>query len=166
MKKSIITGFICLLLGFLLGYCTYYYTTKDLAPKEIIIRDTITTERLVEKTVFKNIVRVDTIRDTIQLADNDTIIAVEVPISQYSYKDTLKTDSTTAIIGIDYSGYNAKLDKVELDYIYKSHKEKTKHFGQFVGVGVQVGYGLGINTTPRFEPYIGIGITYGWGYRW
>lgn len=168
--KSILIGFICLLLGFLLGCGGFYYYNQKQAPKEIILRDTIQTERLVEKTKYIQLLRVDTIRDTITVAGKDTIIGFEIPIQQYAYKDTIKTDSTTAILDIDFSGYNAQLDEIKLDYIYTpkyaAKSKKKPILGQSVVVGIQAGYGLGISTTPRFEPYIGIGVTYGFGVTW
>lgn len=166
LLKSILIGFICLLTGFLLGGGGFYYYYKNKPSKEIILRDTIQTERLVEKTKYVQILRVDTIRDTITVAGKDTIIGFEIPIQKYAYKDTIKTDSTTAILGIDFSGYNAKLDEVRLDYTFKQKEPSKKKWGQSIVIGIQAGYGVGISTTPRFEPYIGVGITYGFGITW
>lgn len=167
--KSILIGFICLLTGFLLGGGGFYYYYKNKPSKEIILRDTICTERLVEKTKYVQILRVDTIRDTITVAGKDTIIGFEIPIQKYAYNDTIKTDSTTAIIGIDFSGYNAKLDEVRLDYTYKQKEplksKKKPVFGQSIAVGIQAGYGVGMQPF-RAEPYIGVGVTYGFGITW
>jgi len=46
---------------------------------------------------------------------------------------------------------------------------KPKKWRQYVGVGLQVGYGINydlMTKTPTGCPYIGLGVSYGFGYTW
>lgn len=88
----------------------------------------------------------------------DTIIAdssdVVIPITQKIY-----TDDSTYIAYV--SGYQAALDS----FMFLCNKEiitkpcpapKERKWS----VGVQVGYGITMTTTPQFTPYIGVGLSY------
>lgn len=165
--KSILIGFICLLTGFLLGGGIFYCYNKNKPTETIYLRDTISVPYEVIK--YKTKVEYVTQYDTIIYREFDTI-KVQIPIEHKVYTDTLKTDTTDVKVNIKYSGYKAQIDNLWIDYTYKqkeSLKSKKKgKFGQSVVIGIQAGYGLGISTTPRFEPYIGIGVTYGIGYTW
>lgn len=136
-----------------------------------IITDTVTISKIEiqEKIRYKTLLRVDTVRDTIRLASNDTIISVSIPITQNTYTDTLLTDTSTLIIGAKYSGYKPSLDSLWYNYTYKPKEalksKKKGKFGHSIVIGIQAGYGVTI-PTPKFEPYIGVGITYGFGITW
>ncbi|MBO4691064.1 MAG: hypothetical protein J5621_09365 [Paludibacteraceae bacterium] len=96
-------------------------------------------------------------------------IAVDIPITAYEYKDTFATDTSSIALAVRYSGYNAKIDSVGLQYRFEVQPNVVhdkKGWGQFVGVGVGVGYGLGCQQPLRFEPYVGVHVVYGFGYHW
>lgn len=171
-KNVLILSSATFVIGVLLGWGLTWNHYRNIPTKEIVLTDTVTVtkERIVEKTKYVTQLRVDTIRDTIMINGKDTIINFPIPISQYTYEDTIRTDTTTSTIRIDYSGYKTQLDGVQYSYTYYPkipvQKKKKGQFGQFVGLGVQVGYGLGISNPVKFEPYVGVGIMYGWGYSW
>ena len=148
-------------------------STKQLKPEIITIHDTttVTVETIKEKEKVQRVVEYDTSfiveRDTVR----DTIY-VSLPIAYKQYRDTFNTDTSRTIVDIKYSGYKAQLDGLYVESHYKAKETvKIKHtgFGQFVGIGLQLGYGASINPinkTFQPSPYIGVGVTYGWGYHW
>jgi hypothetical protein len=135
------------------------------------ITDTVTISKIEiqEKIRYKTLLRVDTVRDTIKLASNDTIINIPIPITQNTYTDTLLTDTSTLIIGAKYSGYKSSLDSLWYNYTYKPKEalksKKKGKFGHSIVIGIQAGYGVGLKPF-NAEPYIGVGITYGFGITW
>ena len=147
--------------------------TKQLESQIITIHDTttVTVEKIKEKEKIKRVVEYD----TFLIVEKDTVrdtVYVSLPIEYKQYRDTFNTDTSCTILDIKYSGYKSSLDGV---YIHSSFtqkeriKVKSTGFGQFIGVGLQLGYGAGINPinkTFQPSPYIGVGVTYGWGYHW
>lgn len=125
----------------------------------VVQRDTVRQVRQVRHTEY----RYDTIvrRDTVYIADKpqqyeDSTAEYRLRINAvklYDYElDLYRVDSCTTIV-----------PKVALT------PKKSAKWGQSVVVGVQVGYGLGVQpATMRasWEPYIGVGITYGFGVTW
>lgn len=138
------------------------------------VHDTVTvhdTVRLQAKT--KILYR--TTHDTMLIARHDTVtdtILVHIPIEHKQYNDTITTDSSRIEVGIRFSGYRARLDSVGINYqLTKESAPQTKtrlnKWGQFIGVGIGVGYGASVIGRQVFAaPEIGLHITYGWGYRW
>lgn len=181
-KKYLSTsGLIILILSLLLvgigGFLLYDYKVAQIEEKYIpepviqydtIIRDSI---QIQEKVKLKYVTKYDTAiyikHDTFM----DTVY-VQLPINHYQYRDTGSTDSSKYNIGINYSGYKASLDSVWFNYSYIPQtivKTKKNGWGQFVGVGLQVGVGPSINArdgTFVTGPYVGVGVTYGFGYHW
>ena len=147
---------------FLCGYgchgCTHECNVTD-----VVHTDTIHTIRVdtirVERTFT------DYIYDTIVV--NDTVYIADIP--------RVYTDSTAdyALNVRAVKMYDYRLDIFRVDTIIRYIQEKPTEpkkrgkMGQSVVIGLQVGYGLGVQPTTmqaRFEPYIGIGITYGFGF--
>ena len=147
---------------FLCGYgchgCTHECKVTD-----VVHTDTIQTIRVdtirVERTFT------DYIYDTIVV--NDTVYVADIP--------RVYTDSTDdyALNVRAVKMYDYRLDIFRVDTITRYIQEKpiepkkSGKFGQSVVIGLQAGYGLGVQPTTmqaRFEPYIGIGITYGFGF--
>lgn len=146
--------------------------SKQLEPQIVTIHDTttVTVEKIKEKEKIKRVVEYD----TFLIVEKDTVrdtVYVSLPIEYKQYRDTFNTDTSRTILDIKYSGYKAQLDGLYVESHYKARETvKVKHtgFGQFVGVGLQVGCGATVNTIDRTfvpGPYLGIGITYGWGYH-
>lgn len=176
-KKILITVAISLVVGIACGWFMNGCTHKPTQPEPIVVHDTITHDSIQVKWRTRFIAS-DTIRvylpivkdaaDSTQNRSSDSV-KVEVPISHYSFCDTVGNDTMQTCVRIDFSGYRAKIDKAEYQqhlYIEPSVVEKKGGWSQFVGFGVQVGYGIGCANQMRFEPYIGVGVVYGFGYHW
>lgn len=147
---------------FLCGYGCHG-CTHECNVTEVVHTDTIQTIRVdtirVERTFT------DYIYDTIIV--NDTVYVADIP--------RVYTDSTAdyALNVRAVKMYDYRLDIFRVDTITRYIQEKTAEpkkmgkMGQSVVIGLQLGYGLGVQPATmqaRFEPYIGIGITYGFGF--
>ena len=147
---------------FLCGY-GFHGCTHECKVTEVVHTDTIQTIRVdtirVERTFT------DYIYDTIVV--NDTVYVADIP--------RVYTDSTAdyALNVRAVKMYDYRLDIFRVDTITRYIQEKPAEpkkrgkLGQSVVIGLQAGYGLGVQPTTmqaRFEPYIGIGITYGFGF--
>jgi hypothetical protein len=176
-KKSLIILILSVLLVGIGVILLYDYKVTQIkekyAPEPIIQHDTIIRDsiQIQEKVKWKYRTKYDTtllvFRDTV----HDTVM-IEIPIDHYQYRDTGSTDSTRYTLGINYSGFQPTLDSVWFNYSYTPQtivKTKRNGWGQYVGVGVQVGVGPNINVrdgTFVTGPYVGVGVTYGFGYHW
>lgn len=147
---------------FLCGY-GFHGCTHECKETEVVHTDTIQAIRVdtirVERTFT------DYIYDTIVV--NDTVYVADIP--------RVYTDSTAdyALNVRAVKMYDYRLDIFRVDTIIRYIQEKPTEpkkrgkMGQSVVIGLQVGYGLGVQPKTmqaRFEPYIGIGITYGFGF--
>ena len=147
---------------FLCGYGCHG-CTHECNVTEVVHTDTIQTIRVdtirVERTFT------DYIYDTIIV--NDTVYIADIP--------RVYTDSTAdyALNVRAVKMYDYRLDIFRVDTITRYMQEKPTEpkkrckMGQSVVIGLQLGYGLGVQPATmqaRFEPYIGIGITYGFGF--
>ena len=132
----------------------------------ITIRDTL---RIREHTKPRTIVRVDTVFVQADSAKAEPI-AIEIPITQSEYHDTIANDSSRAEIKVLFSGYNARIDEIGINYHTRTQtrvERKKNGWGQFIGIGVGVGYGASVVGQRIYAaPEIGLHITYGWGYHW
>jgi len=172
-------GAVCLLAGVVLGF--FLKGCKPSSPaKPIVLTDTIRvhdTLRIKEHTKQREVVRYDTIwlqKETTNSTTKDTTKEdadfALVPITQSEYRDTFATDSTRAEVAVLFTGYNARIDSIGINYqatIQPRVERKKKGFGQFVGIGVGAGYGASIVGTQVYAaPQVGISIVYGFGYHW
>ena len=134
-------------------------------PKEVVRHDTIWITKPTEVSEVKDTTS-KTTRDT---TSKDAEFAL-VPITQHEYRDTFLTDSSRIELGVQFSGYDAKIDNVDLQYSFQVQPRtivKKKGWGQFIGVGIGVGYGASVVGQRVYAaPEVGIHITYGWGYHW
>ena len=171
IKTTTIINFILgVIIVLLIGIVTYQCSNPkviQLPPKKEYIHDSIIVNKETIKWKTKTIET--KYYDTIILYDTIEV-PIYIPIETKLYNDTIKEDSSQISVGIKYSGFKTSLDSVWINYSYipkEVVKTKTNGFGQYIGIGIQVGYGLGVNNT-IFQPfpYIGVGITYGWGYHW
>ena len=135
--------------------------------KPIVLTDTIRvhdTLRIKEHTKPREVVRIDTI-----WLKGDTITEyVEIPITQSEYRDTFATDSTRAEVAVLFSGYNARIDSIGINYRFEVEPRvirKKKGFGWCVMPSLQVGYGVALGSQVVAAPYIGVGVAIGWGYH-
>lgn len=147
---------------FLCGY-GFHSCTHECKGTEVVHTDTIQTIRVdtirVERTFT------DYIYDTIVI--NDTVYVADIP---RVYKDST-ADYALNVRAVKM--YDYRLDIFRVDTITRYIQEKPAEpkkrgkFGHSVVIGLQAGYGLGVQPATmqaRFEPYIGIGITYGFGF--
>lgn len=140
------------------------------------------------------VVRVVVQRDTVRMVVRDTVRVVRTVPQELHHYDTivrsdtvyiadkpqLYTESTNEyrlqVQAVKMYDYSLELYRVDsLTTITEKVRETAEKrrsrakWGQSVTIGLQVGYGLGVQpTTMRasFEPYVGIGITYGFGVTW
>lgn len=191
-KTAYISLAIGLLIGLLIGYNLHGCVAEQpTAPDPIVIHDTIKVQDsawLAAHTKHNpKPIRHDTIWieredsaknahtttdsnhfvDTTKMVDS---IAVAIPITQSEYRDTFLTDTSRAEVGVLFSGYNARIDSIGINYQlthYNRVERKKGGFGWCVMPSIQVGYGLGLNgNVVTASPYIGVGVSIGWGYHW
>lgn len=128
----------------------------------IVVRDTV---RIRAKT------KVLAIHDTVWLPPQNSTTEPQMLVCETKeYRDTFQTDSSRIELGVRFSGYDAKIDNVDLQYRFNVQPRtivKKKGWGQFIGVGIGVGYGASIVGQRVYAaPEVGLHITYGWGYHW
>ncbi len=159
---------ILLLLVWLLGF-TARRTENSPTPAEIVRYDTIVVVKHDTIRSARTILQETYKYDTVML--RDTVFIADFPQNYVDSTPDYRLE-VSAVKMYDYS-----LDIYRADtftrYVPQVSTERTetsrKGFGQSIVVGLQVGYGLGVQPATmqaRFEPYVGVGITYGWGYHW
>jgi len=185
MKRNLLAimlVLVCIAASFLLGRCTGESVAPPAEP--VVIHDTISltdSTDIAAHTKPKYVTRTDTLwlpRPETPCDSTDSVcdgrvtdsIPVEIPIMAYEYRDTFATDSSRIELGVQFSGYKAKIDSIELQYEFSVQPRtivKKRGWGQFVGVGIGAGYGVSVvGNTPHAAPQIGITIVYGFGYHW
>lgn len=135
---------------------------EPVEPEVVTKSDTIYIESTDTFYVTKEKIRY---RDKIVL---DTIFITDTVLlrEQKCYTDSFSTVYVSGIEPeIDSIFHYIPRDTIRINTTETVTYTKTKHWGQSVVVGVQLGYGVTINQTPTFSPYIGVGITYGFGYN-
>ena len=135
----------------------------------IPVHDTIKVykDSIVYKTKPVNVYLVDTFYVKVS---GDTVKLDSLPVTEYQYKDTIKTDSTSTEIMVNFHGFNAGIDSIGLVHNYFNTKETIvlppKRIGLVWFVGVYGGYGLHGNMgqgTFGHGPEVGIGVGLGLG---
>lgn len=165
MKKSIITIFISVLAGFLLGGgLVYHFTNKSPQIETIVVRDTIVKTDTI---TFTKIINQDKYHyDTIVV--NDTVYIRDIPQTYTDSCEDYRLDINAVKL------YDYTLDIYRVDTFIKiqekvSQIEKKRGFCWSINAGLQVGYGVNINPSnmqANFTPYVGLGLNIGWGYSW
>ena len=138
----------------------------------IIIHDSIDVH---DTTYIAGKTKVLQVRDTIVITKYDTIAGKTdttqtLVYATKEYADTFATDTSSIALAVRYSGYNAKIDSVGLQYRFEV-QPKVVHdkrgWGWCVMPSVQVGYGVGLNGSQVIaSPYVGVGVSVGFGYHW
>lgn len=190
-KTHIAFAVACFIVGALIGAGLRSCAVKTPeAPDPIIIRDTIKANdpaAIADHTKPKYILKHDTLwlpKPETPCDSTDSVcdgrvtdsIPVDIPIMCYEYRDTFQTDSSRIELGLEFSGYNAKIENIDLQYRFNIQPRtivKKKGWGQFIGIGVGVGYGASfvgnpssVGATIYAAPEIGVHLVYGWGYHW
>ena len=175
-KGHIYFGAACLIAGIVLGagFRSCGKPTKPVPAEPVTIHDTICIRDTI-KIAAKTRIISTTVRDTLIVRDTDTIV-VTLPLETKEYRDTFTTDTSRIELGVRFSGYKAKIEGIDLTSQYTVQPRtivKKKGWGQFVGIGIGVGYGAsfvghpsGVGTVVYAAPEVGVHITYGWGYHW
>lgn len=169
-KGHIYFGAACLIAGIVLGagFRSCGKPTKPVPAEPVIIHDTICIRDTI-KIAAKTRIISTTVRDTLIVRDTDTIV-VTLPLETKEYRDTFTTDTSRIELGVRFSGYHAKIEGIDLTSQYTIQPRtivKKKGWGQFVGVGIGVGYGASVVGQMVYAaPEVGVHITYGWGYHW
>lgn len=190
-KTTYISLALGLLIGLTIGFAFRSCGEKEVQTEPIVIHDTIKqtdTLRLRAHTKTIEVIRYDTIwmredsaenahtttdsnhyGDTTEMVDTNADFAL-VPITQSEYRDTFLTDTSRAEVGVLFSGYNARIDSIGINYQLTQEprvERKKSGFGWCVMPSIQVGYGLGLNgNVVTASPYVGVGVSIGWGYHW
>ena len=187
-NRNVLSNVISVISGLAIGVLIMWLCQRCSPQPEaepIIIHDSILVQDsswLAEHTKPKYVVRRDTLYVQVPVSSSESdgslcdgsmtkdSIAVEVPIMAYEYRDTFATDTSSIQLAVHFSGYNAKIDSTELNYNFVVQPrivEKKKGWGQFVGIGVGVGYGASVIQNQVFAaPQIGVSVVYGFGYHW
>ena len=125
---------------------------------EVTSTDTVTVTRIdtvvVERPTPVKVVEKRT--DTLTVYRGTDTLYVPVPISRYSFRDSL--------YALDVSGFNVTLDRLEVypRTVYKTitnTTERTIQEKKRWGIGLQAGYGYNFSSG-KAGPYVGIGVQY------
>lgn len=139
-------------------------------PKGVVRHDTVWLTKPTEIGEVKNDTTIKTTNDTTNDTTSSDADFALVPITQHEYRDTFQTDSSRIELGVRFSGYDAKIENVDLQYCFNVQPRtivKKKGWGQFIGVGIGFGYGASVVGQKVYAaPEVGVHITYGWGYHW
>lgn len=191
-KLHIAFAATCFIAGAIIGAGLRSCTAKPSAPPAdpVVIHDTVEISNpadIAAHTKPKYVIKHDTLWlpkpeapcDSTDSLCNGIVtdsIPVEIPIMCYEYRDTFQTDSSHIELGVEFSGYNAKIENIDLQYRFNIQPRtivKKNGWGQFIGIGVGVGYGASfvgnpssVGATIYTAPEIGVHLVYGWGYHW
>lgn len=155
-----------LIIGIVIGILTHL-PSCDKQPKVKIeyipVHDTIEIPKdsIIYKTKPVNVYLVDTFYVK---ASGDTVKLDSLPITEYQYKDTIKTDTTSTEIMVNYHGFNAGIDSISLIHNYFEKqttiiKEKKIGIVWYIGIGAGFGGQLGIKNNVvdfNYGPQVGI----------
>lgn len=107
--------------------------------------------------------------DTTEMADSTNADFALVPITQSEYRDTFITDTSRAEVGVLFSGYNARIDSIGINYQATAQPlvyEKESGWGWNYTLGFYAGYGATlVNGQIVLAPEIGFGVSIGIGYQ-
>ena len=190
--RTYVIGAVCLLAGIALGFFLKGCEPSSPAPDPIVIRDTIKVQDsawLAAHTKHnQKPIRHDTIwlekvdsadsahtstdsnhfLDTTEMVDTNADFAL-VPITQSEYRDTFLTDTSRAEVGVLFSGYNARIDSIGINYQVTAQPlvyEKESGWGWNYTLAFYAGYGATlVNGQIVLAPEIGFGVSIGIGYQ-
>jgi len=156
---------IMIIMGVVIAILSYFLVrsyTADVEQEIKIETDTIFLHSTDTLYVYKENIQYKEIRAIDTIYVTDTILIREQKI----YKDSL---SKIWISGVepelDSICYFIPRDTVLVNTTTSVTIHKKQGWGQFVGIGAGVGYGLSLGPTPHFEPYVGINVVYGLGFH-
>lgn len=144
------TNILSWIIGLVIGVLLNIPTCKKIEPEviKVLVHDTITIDSIQIKWKEKpvEVLRIDTFYTT---KEGDTIKTPEIPIIKKVYEDTISTDSTSTEIKIQYSGFKASIDEIQLRHNYYNTKEiivkEPKRVGLVWAIGPSLGYSVTVN---------------------
>lgn len=167
MTKKILNYILVAIFGMLLGLVINIPSCKDPKVETVYIpvHDTVTIDsiRIEQKTNIVYKTRIDTFYIT---SKQDTVYLTNLPIEWKQYQDTIKTDSSSTGIKIDYHGFLAGIDRVYLTNSYYNKKEvivkEPKRISPFIFIEAGPTFGY---TPLKGEIGIGCGLYFkdSWG---
>lgn len=123
--KNIWKYIIALIVGFGLGILINIPSCQKQPDSEIQYIEkhdtvTITKDSIVYKTKIKEVHYIDSfyVKES-----GDTVKLDSIPMECKLYEDTIKTDSTSTEIKIEYSGFNAEIENIWLNHNYFEKQE-------------------------------------------
>lgn len=164
--KYILIGIIGFLIGILINIpsCNPPEAKIEYIEKHDTIE--VEKERIVYKTKIKYVDRIDTfyVKES-----GDTVPVQNLPIEHKVYEDTIKNDSTSTEIKIEYSGFNPAIENIWLKHNYFEKQEtiiqppKRVGWVWFIGAGpaIDVHYDIPTKTLgwgPALVFTVGVGI--------
>lgn len=167
--KNILKSLCILLIGFILGIIVNVPSChkQESHIEYIAVHDTIFVpqERIVENTKTLYITKIDSF-----YIAGDTVYLHNIPIEYKEYRDTIKSDSISTDIKINYHGWDSNIDSIRLNYHYYREREiiikQPKKIGIDLVVGPYVGYGINFPSQQINHGFeIGVGVMLGLGYR-
>lgn len=158
--NTILSCIIGIVIGILLNIptCNKIESKTEYIPVHDTV--TITKDSIIYKTKPVNVYLIDTfyVKES-----GDTVQLDSIPITEYKYQDTIKTDSTSTEITVDYYGFNAGINNINLLHSYFEKQttivKEPKKVGAVwaIGIGVGIGGHANINTgTFGYGPEIGL----------
>lgn len=184
-------GVVCLLAGIVLGFFLKGCEPSSPATEPIVIHDTIKVQDsawLAAHTKHDpKPIRHDTIWleredsaenahtttdsnhcvDTTEMGTNADFAII--PITRSEYRDTIATDTSRVEVGVLFSGYNARIDSIGINYQVTAQPlvyEKESGWGWNYTFGFYAGYGATlVNGQIVLAPEIGFGVSIGIGYQ-
>ena len=171
-KNNVIVGLtivIILLLSILLNKPKPSIEVKYIPMKEIVeVKDTV---RINNHTVVTNTkdsfiyvprTSIDTFNDT---------ISIPILIESKTYLDTIRTDSSSTSIEVNYEGYMSQITGIKLDHRYYNKQTTITKARSPLSFGLQLGVGVGYGQYVDFKNertgqgmlvggFIGVGIQY------
>ena len=112
--------------------------------------------------IYVHTTTVDTFNDTIR---------IPILIESKTYLDTIRTDSSSTSIEVNYEGFMAQINSVKLEHRYYNKQTTITKARSPLSFGLQLGVGAGYGQYIDFKnnstgqglligPYVGFGIAY------
>lgn len=152
---------IMIIMGVVIAILSYFLVrsyTADVEEDIKIVTDTVFLHSTDTCFVYKENIQYKEIRAVDTIYVTDTILIREQKI----YEDSLSKIWLSGVDPeLDSICYYIPRDTVLVNTTQTVTIHKKQGWGQFVGIGAGVGYGLSLGPTPHFEPYVGVTVTYG-----
>lgn len=156
---------ISLIIGVGIGILINIPSCQKQPEPEIVYKekhDTITITK--DSIIYKTRPVKEYVIDTFYVKESgDTVKLDSIPITEKIYEDTIKTDSTSTEIKIEYSGFNAEINSIWLKHNYFEKQEtivqppKKVGWVWFIGIGAGVDAHVDIPTkTLGWGPAVGL----------